>query len=143
MDKNAQNLRIETILGDDDLNVDEAVAVIFKHLKANLQLPCVVTGIENFRWEEPYVMGIWNLDEYERLKKTQPSYEDYYKLLEIRPEGWSEWMMFHGEDIAARVRRMSEGKKFILGLAELEATDKKSPNYQLIDDYAVWFVNSR
>jgi len=143
-DKDAQDLRIEAILGDDqDLDFDEAVAVFFKHLKANLQLPCEVTGIEDFRWEEPYVLGGWDQDEYEQLKKTQPSYEDHYELLEIRAEGWSEWMMFYGEDIAAHVRRMSDGKEFILGLSELEATDKKSPNHQLIDDYAVWFVNSR
>jgi hypothetical protein len=51
-------------------------------------------------------------------------------------------MMFD-EDIAAHVRRISDGKKFVLGLAELEATDKKSPNFQLLDDYAVWFVNNR
>jgi len=143
-DKNAQDLRIETILGDDeDLNFDEAAAAFFKHLKANLQLPCEVTGIEDFRWEEPYVLGGWDQDEYEQLKKTQPSYEDHYELLEIRPEGWSEWMMFYEEDIAAHVRRMSDGKEFILGLAELEATDKKSPDYQLINDYAVWLINSR
>ena len=143
-DKDAQDLRIEAILGDDeDLSFDEAVAVFFKHLQANLQLPCEVTGIEDFRWEEPYVLGGWDQDEYEQLKKTRPSYEDHYELLEIRPEGWSEWMMFHGEDIAGHVRRTSDGEEFILGLAELEAADKKSPNYQFIDDYAVWFVNSR
>jgi len=143
-DRDAQDLRIEAILGDEeDLGFDEAVAVFLKHLKANLELPCEVTGIEDFRWEEPYVLGGWDEQEYEQLKKTRPSYEDHYELLEIRPEGWSEWMMFHGEDIAAHVRRMSDGKEFILGLAELEATDKKSLNYQLIDDYAVWFVNSR
>jgi hypothetical protein len=47
------------------------------------------------------------------------------------------------EDIAARVRRISDGKTFVLGLAELKATDRKSKNYRLIDDYAIWFVNSR
>jgi hypothetical protein len=55
----------------------------------------------------------------------------------------SEWMMFGGEDIAAHVRRKSDGKEFGLGLAELEAVNKKSRNYQLLDDYAVWFVNNR
>ncbi len=143
-DKDAQDLRIEAILGDEeDLNFDQAAAALCEHLKANLQLPCEVTGIEDFQWEEPYVFGGWDQDEYKQLKKTQPSYTDHYELLEIRPEGWSEWMMFRGEDIAAHVRRTSDGKEFILGLAELETTDKKSQNHQFIDDYAVWLVNSR
>ena len=45
--------------------------------------------------------------------------------------------------IVARVRRMSDGKEFDLGLAELQVTDKKSPNFRLVDDYAVWLVNNR
>jgi hypothetical protein len=81
-------------------------------------------------------------DEYKRLKKTQPSYTDKYELLDIK-RGWrSEWMMFE-EDIVAHVRRKSDGEEFDLGLAELRATDKKSSNFQLVDDYAVWLVNNR
>ena len=45
--------------------------------------------------------------------------------------------------IVARVRRKSDGKEFDLGLAELQVTDKKSPNFRLVDDYAVWLVNNR
>ena len=52
-------------------------------------------------------------------------------------------MMFRCDDIAACVRRNSDGKEFVLGLAELKATDRKSRNYQLLDDYAVWFANNR
>jgi hypothetical protein len=44
---------------------------------------------------------------------------------------------------AAHVKRIKDGKEFVLGLAELKATDKKSANHQLLDDYAVWFVNNR
>jgi hypothetical protein len=52
-------------------------------------------------------------------------------------------MLFWGEDIGADVRRISDGKKFLLGISELKATNKKSKNYQLLDDYSVWFVNNR
>ena len=55
----------------------------------------------------------------------------------------SEWMLFWEDDIGANVQRISDNKKFLLGLSELKATDKKSKNYQLLDDYAVWFVNYR
>jgi hypothetical protein len=138
-----QEKRWETILGDSAEGTQEvALEMFFKHLKANLQLPCEVTGTEDFRWEEPYVIGGWSQQEYERLKKTQPSYTDKYKLLGIERGCWSEWMMF-GEDIVAHVRRNGDGKEFDLGLAELRVTNKKSLNFQLIDDYAVWLCNNR
>jgi hypothetical protein len=41
------------------------------------------------------------------------------------------------------MKRVSDKKKFTLPLAELKAADKRSKNYQLLDDYSVWFVNNR
>jgi hypothetical protein len=138
-----QMRRWEAILGDAiEGTQEDALNVFFKHLRASLLLPCEVTGTEDFRWEEPYVIGGWSQQEYKRLKKTQPSYTDKYELLNIGQDEWSEWQMF-SEDMVAHVRRKSDGKKFLLGLAELQVTDKKSPNFQLVDDYAVWLVNSR
>ena len=122
---------------------EDHMAAFVRHLKANLTLPCRVTGVEDFRWEEPYVLGGWDPAEYEELKKTQPSYEDEYELLAIDGEGFSEWMLFREDDVAAEVRRVSDGKEFILGLAELEAMDEESRNHQLIEDYGGWFANSR
>ena len=43
--------------------------------------------------------------------------------------------------ILVNVKRVSDKRKFVIPLAELEAGDKKSKNYQLLDDYSVWFVN--
>jgi len=144
MDTDAQDERIAVILGGKaGLDFDEAVKLFAEHLKCNLSLPCEVTGIEDFRWEEFYVMGPGDREEYVDLKKTQPSYTDRYELLGIECEAESPWMLFFGEDIGASVRRISDGKKFVLGLSELEATDKRSENYQLLDDYSVWLVNSR
>lgn len=139
-----QNARIERILGDDDgPTAEDCIDRFYEHLKSSLQLPCIVTGIEDFRWEEIYVIGPGDPKEYKQLRVNQPSYQDKYELLAIEREAWSEWMMFRGEDLAGRVRRQSDGKEFILGLAEIEAVDKKSKNRQLLDDYAVWFVNNR
>ena len=41
------------------------------------------------------------------------------------------------EDLAAHVQWTSDGKEFILALAELEATDRKCQNRQLRNDHAV------
>ena len=89
------------------------------------------------------MIGPGSPKEYERLRKNQPSYQDTFELIAIEQEVYSEWMMFYGEDLTGRVRRKSDGKEFYLGLAEIKAVDKKSVNYQLLDDYAVWFVNNR
>jgi hypothetical protein len=142
--KDAQDERIKVILGEDaHRDFDEAVGVFYEYLKSHLSLPCQVTGIEDFNWEEPYVFGARSKEEYDKLRKTRPSFQDRYTLLEILRHGFSEWMLFSDEDLVAHVRRLSDGKEFWLGLAELRATDRKSPNRQLLDDYSVWLVNNR
>ena len=69
-------------------------------------------------------------------------WDEPYELLNIGQDEWSEWMMFD-EDIIAHVQRKSDGREFHLGLAELRVIGKKSSNFQLVDDYAVWLVNNR
>ena len=139
--RDGQEERILEIVGDGDF--DGGVGVFYDYLKQHLSLPCEVTGIEDFEWEEFYVFGPGSKREYEHLKKINPSYTDKYTLFDILREANSEWAMCYGEDLGACVRRLSDGKEFVLGLSELEATDKKSKAYELLDDYSVWFVNSR
>jgi hypothetical protein len=140
-----QDARIKEILqGDpDEVEFDEGLRRFYEHLRKNLQLPCEVTGIEDFEWEEFYVIGPGDKEEYRQLKKTQPSFKDLYDLLAIDLDADSEWMLYLGEDLGARVRRRSDRKVFCLGLAELKATERKSKNFELLDDYAVWFANYR
>ncbi len=47
------------------------------------------------------------------------------------------------DGIFVNVQRVSDKKKFVLPLADLKSTGRKSGNYQLLDDYSVWFVNNR
>jgi hypothetical protein len=137
-----QDKRIEAVLDGAD-TFESASEKFYNHLKVSLSLPCEVTGIEDFDWEEPYVFGMRPLKEYKRLKKTQPSYRDVFELVAIENDMQSEWMMFSCEDIAALVRRKSDKKEFCLGLAEIEAVDKNSPNGELLEDYVVWFLGAR
>ncbi len=139
-----RDARIEAIVGDDEQSsFEDGVDKFYHHLKKSLQLPCDVTGIEDFSWEEYYVLGPGTPREHKRLRQNQPSFEDTFELLAIEENVYSEWMMFHGEDLAGHVQRKSDGKEFYLGLAEIEAVDKQSGNYQLLNDYGVWFVNNR
>ncbi|MCE9531413.1 MAG: hypothetical protein K8T89_09880 [Planctomycetes bacterium] len=120
------------------------MTAFYEHLLRNFKFPFEVTGIEDFNWEEYYVFGGHETQvEYEQLKKTQPSYQDRYDLLGIEKGVFSEWMLFHGNDIGAYVKRKSDGMEFCLGLSELKGVDKKSANAKLLDDFAVFFANSR
>ena len=143
MKKDAQDIRIIAVIGEyEDSDFEEAVNLFYQHLKNNLSLPCNVTGVEDFSWEEFYVFGPGDKVEYEHLKKTQPSYTDKFELIDINRDIQSEWIPYEHGDITAHVKRISDGKEFVLALSELKATDKQSKDYQLLDDYSVWFVNS-
>lgn len=61
-----QDRRVEAIVGAEDGDRGQRWLT---HLRATLQLPCDVTGIEDFRWEEPYVLGVWSGAEYRRLQR--------------------------------------------------------------------------
>ena len=132
-----QDQRIADILGTKDVPDvgTKTLERYLDYLKQNLEMPCQVTGIEDFPWEEFYVIGPGSQKEHERLRKTRPSYMDTYELLnfddEVEPDS----------GIFVNVHRVSDKKKFFLSLADLEATDEKSKNYQLLDNFSVWFVN--
>ena len=134
-----QDQRLANIFGTQDVpEVDtETLERYLDHLKQHLALPCQLTGIEDFDWEEYYVIGPGSKAEHERLRKTRPSYMDTYDLLSFADD------VDPDDGIMVHVRRVSDKKTFRLPLANLEATQKKLRNDQLLDDYAVWFVNCR
>ena len=109
------------------------------YLKENIILPCHLTGVEDFLWEEFYVFGPGDSDEYEELKKTQASYTDTFQLLHFEDEVDID----HG--IFVKVRRIIgvNRKQFVLELSWLKCTDETSGNDQLLDDYDTWFTNFR
>ena len=139
MDKyEKQERRIIEILCTKKLDVTrKTLKTYFEYLKNHVEISCQLTGIEDFEWEEPYVFGFGSKREYQELKKTQPSYTDKFALISF-VEDIDEWY-----GLSVRVQRLSDKKQFILPLADLKSTDRKSKNYQLLDDYSVWFVNNR
>jgi hypothetical protein len=135
--------RLRDILGDPEtLDFEAGLDRFAAHLQEHLKLPCEATGREDFNWEEYYDFGPGDEAEYEQLRRSQPSCQDRYELLSLDPGTVSEWMLYD-EDIACHCRRKSDGRTFILGLAELRATDRKSPNHLLLNDYSDWFTNNR
>jgi Calcium binding len=135
----AQDERIAKVLGEDEVPEvnDRTLRRYLAYLKENLEFPCHLTGIEDFSWEERYVFGYGSQVEYEKLKKTQPSYTDTFEVLGFEEE------VDEGYGILVKVKRVSDKKKFSLPLADLAATDEQSKNYRVLDDFSVWFVNYR
>jgi len=133
-----QDRRVAAILGEAHAEVSgKTLKKYLAYLKQNVELPCPITGIEDFPWEERYVFGYGSQKEYEELKKNRPSYTDTFDLLGFIDE-IDEWT-----GLQVEARRLSDKKKFSLQLDYVKATDENSKNYQLLDDYAVWFVNHR
>lgn len=132
-----QDKRIEKILGQFDMDVNEGSSLKYMdYLKNNIEFPCQLTGIEDFSWEEYYLFGPGNKKEYEKLKMKQPSYTDIFSLISFDND------LDESNGILVEVERLSDKKKFILPLADLKSTDTDSKNYQLLDDFSVWFVNN-
>lgn len=128
--------RIMVILGSEKLEGSKAnLSAYLNYLKNNVNLPCLLTGIEEFEWEEYYAFGPGNKKEYEKLKKTKASHTDTFKLISFKD------LLSEEEGIFVDVQRVTDNKKFTLPLSYLEAMDEESANAELFDDYAVWFVN--
>lgn len=129
--------RIANALGTDAVPlVDEENLLKYrKYLLDNLDKGVVLTGREDFPWEEKYVLGCVNKVEYEKLKRTNPSYTDEFELLDILAEELEE------NDLVASIKRLSDQKTFTIGLSWLTTKSKEGKNFQLLDDFATWVVN--
>jgi len=140
MDKNFKNQekRIEAVFQDktEDLSKRlETINIYKEYLDQNLSYPIELTGIEDFNWEEFYLLGPGSKKEYEKLKKSNPSYLDTF-ILEKISEQYDEY-----DGLIVEVIRVTDKKRFQIPLSELKSTNKRSKNYKLLDDYSVWIVN--
>ncbi|NEQ73867.1 MAG: hypothetical protein F6K23_12890 [Okeania sp. SIO2C9] len=126
--------KLEEIFNTSNLKVNQSnLKKYFKYLKQNIDFPCLVTGIEEFEWEEHYTIGPGSKKEYQKLKKKKPSYTDVFNLLKLDDKLDLE------SGILAELERTTDSQKFILPLAELEAVMEDSENAELLEDYSMWF----
>jgi len=128
--------KLEEILGTTNLEVNQTnLKKYLKYLKQNLTIPCLVTGMEEFEWEEYYTMGNGSKKEYQKLKKTKPSYTDQFNLLKLDDKLDVKYGVF------ATLERTTDNRQFTLPLAELEAVVEDSVNAELLEDYGMWFFS--
>lgn len=133
-----QENRLSAIVGTDNDSVNmNNLQKYFNYLKENLNKSCILTGMEDFDWEEPYLFGGWSKKEYEKLKITKPSYTDTFEFIGLVEE-YDDW-----KGIYAFVKRVSDKKLFNIPLWDLKVIDKKDSNFLLISDYSSWMTNYR
>jgi len=142
LEREQQDQRLATLFGTPKVPkvTEETLAIDLGYLTQHLEVPCQLTGIESrgcFAWEASYIFGRRRPKEYAQRKKQQPSYTDTYIFLSFE-DAYDPY-----DGLAVKVKRVSDNKRFVLPLAHLKATEKPSNNAQLLDDYAVWFVNGR
>lgn len=125
--------RIKAILGEEISLTYKNSEIYMDYLNKSIERPCMVKGSQDFPWEERYVVGHWNPDEYEKLKKYNPSYTDEFELMDFIGID----MRF---DIIAKIKRPKDGKIFKMGLSWLESIDHNCLNHQLIWDFCFWHV---
>jgi len=114
---------------------NESLQVYRTHLLHHLNKAAVLTGREDFLWEEFYVFGPGDKKEYEELKKNRASYTDAFELVDIPKKTIGE------HDLIARVKRLSDKQIFEIGLSWLTTNNSKTETHQLLDDFATWIVN--
>ena len=142
LEREQQDQRLADIFGTQTVPkvTEETLAIYLNYLKQHLEVPCQLTGIESlgcFAWEASYIFGRRRPKEYAQRKKQQPSYTDTYAFLSFE-DAYDPY-----DGLAVKVKRVSDGQRFVLPLANLKALEKPSSNAQLLDDYVVWFVNWR
>ena len=141
-DFDRQEKRIAEVFGGNEVPSisNDTLATYLDYLKKNVELPCRITGIEDmgyFGWEEYYTFGPGSKKEHKRLRKTRASFMDTFELLDFNEDLDD----VYEAGILVNVKRVSDKRKFVIPLADLEAEDKESRNYQLLNDYVVWFIN--
>ena len=133
----ADEARIIKILGKEEVPEvsKENLLKYRKYLLQHIDRKAILTGREEFPWEEIYIFGPGSRAEYEKLKKTHSSYTDEYELMNILENEIEE------NDLIANVKRLSDGRVFEIGLSWLTTEKNKGNDYQLLDDFATWVVN--
>jgi hypothetical protein len=128
--------KIISILGNKKIQVNWAnLQKYLAYLNKALKRPCILTGNQEFEWEEYYVFGPGAQKQHEKQRKTKPSYMDQFKLISLVKE------VSESAGIIAQVERLSDRQKFTLPLCQLEEAEPTTENYELIDDYVTWFEN--
>lgn len=132
-----EEVRLRTIFGTEEVpSVSKKTLRQYqRYLTKHLSADCRVTGREDFSWEEFYVFGPGDPEEYEELKSTRASYRDEFLIVKLLAE------LSPRDDLVALVKRLHDSKQFEIELSWLKAVAESTADSQLLDDFGSWQVN--
>ena len=109
-DYEAARTRLAKVFGADEApEVSPKSLLIYRtYLLPCLDKKAVLTGREDFLWEEFYVFGPGDKDEYEMLKKKRASYTDEFELIDILDVWLAERYVGGRHDISLGIIRDQE-----------------------------------
>ncbi|MDY6806507.1 MAG: hypothetical protein SXA11_22240 [Cyanobacteriota bacterium] len=130
---------LRDILGTDNIQVNKTnLKKYFNYLKKNMKMPCLVTGID--------VLDEEDSSENDRSKKkgkvsvTMLGEDDIYNIVEFN----NNLHDLYGILVEVEPAKAKGGKnkeRLTVPLAQLEVFDPDSPNYELLDNYSIWFFS--
>jgi hypothetical protein len=137
MNYKAARIRIAKVFGTEEVpEVNRKNLLIYRsYLLTRMDREAALTGREDFLWEEFYLFGPGGKEAYEELKKNRASYTDTFELIDIPKKTIGE------HDLIAKVKRLSDGKMFEIGLSWLTTKKKKTDAFQSLNDFSIWVVN--
>lgn len=128
--------KIISILGSKKIQVNWLnLQKYLAYLNKSIHKPCILTGNQEFEWEEYYIFGPGTKKQHQKQRQTKASYIDRFKLINLIKE------ISESQGIMAEVERLSDKKIFIIPLYQLEEAEPTTANYELIDNYVTWFEN--
>ncbi|MBK4732027.1 hypothetical protein JJD41_19445 [Oxynema sp. CENA135] len=133
--------KVSSILKTEDIEVNKKnLKTYLNYIKNKISLPCHLTGIEPFAWEEDYFDSPPHIQKKSpKPKATLPSFENVFLLL-----GFEENVSLE-EGIRVQLKRTSDRRKFVLPLVDLEVygdlDNSYKENHELLNTYEIWFVN--
>lgn len=126
--------KVYAILGNQNLEVNlRNQKKYLSYLKQAIQKPCLLTGNQEFAWEEYYIFGDGTQKQHEKQRKTKASFMDEFTLIGFSPN------ISKSDGIMVEVERVSDRKKFMLPLWQLEEVEPTTKNSELINNYVTWF----
>lgn len=133
---------LQEVLGTKNIQVNKTnLKKYFNYLKKNLKIPCLVTGIDVLD-EEDYP-EVDSSTKKGNVSVSMLAEDDIYNIVEFNNHLHDLYGILVEVESArvTRLRRRKNKQRLTVPLAQLEVLDPDSPNYELLDNYSIWFFS--
>ncbi len=133
---------LQEVLGTENIEVNKTnLKKYFNYLKKNLKMPCLVTGIDVLDEEDDPELDSGTKKD--NVSVSMLAEDDIYNIVEFNNHLHDLYGILVEVESArvTRLRRTKNKERLTVPLAQLEVLDPDSPNYELLDNYSIWFFS--